>query len=471
MQNQKKKRPVRNVLAQSMSEIAIFGAVIIFISGVILRTGFGNSLQMNQDLRTMRYAMQQSYLSGRRLQSKRNSATVLLVEDRLDIDSRDKFGSRERIPFMTSASATYSQNLFMPNDYGRANELPVMDMFINGRHLELRTAGYRTYTYGPPGLPGNVRMPLCPNTAHFENTGDEGPYGICWDPGCFFRGCARVKKRIANYPSSSEWCSPSYHPGRCGGPGSAAMNRRFDLDFSGLPLDAHEPHSALTLAEDCATPGDVRSEQDCFFWQWKDVPMIIGQVDIENGVNTQLDVDGDYKMETILGIGFSGGSITAVQTVDSGLGDIAVAWDDRDDWRAREIAEANGQTPPGPLQPGLQMDSTMYSFGNDGTLYRVEEGQLFNPSDGQYVRQTNMQEQIDIIERTINITPQGVSRLCDWVTQTPRVGFIEACGDCFNNANFNVQKTCVDRYSNKIFVRSRLSDRRGRRWVTRMGDR
>jgi len=442
---------------------------------------------MNQDLRTMRYAMQQSYLSGRALNAKRNNATIILVEDRLDVDSRDKFGTRNRIPTVTHASATYSQNLFMPMDYGVANELPVMDLFINGVHLELRTAGFATYFWGPPGTGTAVDAPLCDNNNQVDG-GNPGPYGICWAPGCNSgEGCARVKKRSSNFPNNEDWCSP--HQGSCGQP---EMDNRFDLDFSGA-IDGNEPTGGATdtLNSDCAPTAipleQVKTPQDCFSWQWIDLLMIPGTMDIDEGINLSLDADGDTKMETVLEIVDNGYYITdpstghrtpvpatrvhGVKVIDSELGDMALTWNDWDDWRAREIAEANGETPPAPLVPGLGIDSVMYSFTDDGTLYRVEEGELFNPGDGQYVRQTNMQEHIDIIERSLTVTPHAINRFCDWGTLTPLVPFVEACGDCFSNANNNIQRTCVDRYAQKVFVRSRISDRRGRRWVTRIDDR
>jgi hypothetical protein len=140
---------------------------------------------------------------------------------------------------------------------------------------------------------------------------------------------------------------------------------------------------------------------------------------------------------------------------------------------------------------GIDMDNIQsYSFtkvdprqrGGQGTYLRVQEGKLFDPLTGQYVRDTNRQDNVDIFERALFLT-RDTKRFCDgnavvgWAAACvdgdpvgARLGAVcglnnpvEACNDCFTSAN--ADKTCMQTDANIIFVRSRIYDLRGRRWV------
>jgi hypothetical protein len=134
--------------AQSATELAIFGAILIFIIGGIVRIGLNTSLSLNSHLRVLRFALQESYLTSEGIYSKdndaaeeganaRNTATVQLVEDRLSITPGAKWGTRDRMPFVSQATATMSKNLFRPVEYGDKNDLPMMDIIINGQRFPL----------------------------------------------------------------------------------------------------------------------------------------------------------------------------------------------------------------------------------------------------------------------------------------------------------------------------------------------
>ncbi len=137
--------------AQTAAEVAVFGAVMIFVIGMIVRQAMGSSYQQNQSLKAMRLAMATSFkysqglmgLGGDDGTMSHNTATILFVEDRLTADSA-KYGAIDRTPYMLSASATHSRNLYyMDLDVGYNYDLPIYDVFVNGRHFPFTTARFR----------------------------------------------------------------------------------------------------------------------------------------------------------------------------------------------------------------------------------------------------------------------------------------------------------------------------------------
>ena len=93
----------RSRLAQTVTELAVFGGVFVFVLGLIIRQGMSYSYQQNQTLKAMRMAMQMSFRFSEGLEEfalpgtgtvSRNTSTVVLVEDRLNA-SADKFGATD----------------------------------------------------------------------------------------------------------------------------------------------------------------------------------------------------------------------------------------------------------------------------------------------------------------------------------------------------------------------------------------
>ena len=137
-----------------MVEIAIFGSILIFLIGVILRTHLSNTQSENHQVMAMKIALQQSNINslgiGMMANSSRNSASVLFIEDRLYPDF-NKFSTIDRSPFIASGSGTMSNRLEYPIDFETyayqpvgeiGYNLPVMDLYVNGQHFPLTTAAY-----------------------------------------------------------------------------------------------------------------------------------------------------------------------------------------------------------------------------------------------------------------------------------------------------------------------------------------
>jgi hypothetical protein len=493
-QNAKRKK-----IAQSATELAIFGGMLVFLIGSIVRTGLNASLQMNAALRTLRIALSESYrtsegeyLHFRNYSNARNSASIFVVEDRLMVSGASKYGAQDRAPFYAMATATMSHNLFDTMDYSENDyaDIPIMDVFINDQRFPIAMGGFKQVFLNESFLP------VCPNRA--KPPDDPPPYGICWDRDRYYypedRPQAILFTVVGNYPASELWCD-----GLSGDCGDFSADQRFDLDFDGDP----------------DVIGPLRQK---FFWQWFAVKgRNAGKDDtisVQKEKNNLIDADGDYHQETVLIAGGpEGGRTTFLKVYDPGEGDMDVSLDARDpgEWQRVEAVDGGcGATPRGSCfitsppaeitgdymgqcylwrckkkKIGLMDDMQMYSFTTPGggqpkTYLVVREGQLFNPQNGQFIRSTNRHDQLDIIERRYRLN-KDTGRFCtsppnlpgptDWTIKPWVNGLeglknpVEACNNCYSPEN--VSKTCMDQANLTILVRSRIQDIRRRRWTRR----
>jgi hypothetical protein len=524
---------------QAAIELAVFGAILIFVLGVIIRSALNASYLQNQNLKAMRMAMSTSFRHSEGLagggggagDASRNSASVLIVEDRLTANSA-KYGAIDRTPFIFSGSATHSRNLFLPVDADEDFNMPVFDVFVNGIHFPFSTAkfkrvclaetegecGVKDVDYdefapvtwdplcatqcptsvalrpqgcpacpeeqlpgcptcvmcpaGPPGPPCTVPSPTCPPAS----------CPVCESPSAV--GCARLYSRVPNHPLIEKWCD---HDGgalvnQCP-VNNISADERFDLDRSGGP-------------DVPGTQGTPRSE---FSWQWfavmafdetRDAKKTFlnfaeGLTTSDNSQNLEVDIDGDIKTERIMEYSevLPAGVITKVIVMDFQEGDMDFSIND-------------GDTKP---RPGFTRDVEMRTYTREGTYLLIDEGKLFN-DNRQYIRTAQKQDQIDIIMRFFQLS-NDTGRFCyngvptDWenppvnpITGRPVVSGVEglknpveACNNCFTTANMS--KTCMftgdlanlDENGNlnprhpMIYVRSRIENRRGRKWVTDRG--
>ena len=168
-----KNQVVRYNRGQALAEIAIFGAILIFLIGVILREHLSTSQGQSHQIRAMKLALQESYQSSQESishtpNSSRNSATVLFVEDRLMPDF-NKYSTIDRTPFVASGSGTMTNRLYYPIDFQTYNtqpfgevgyNLPIMDVFINGQHFPLTQASYVLRVLDDPN---DASTSACPN--------------------------------------------------------------------------------------------------------------------------------------------------------------------------------------------------------------------------------------------------------------------------------------------------------------------
>lgn len=518
---------MENKKAQTAMELAVFGAILIFVIGAIVRQALSAGTTQNQSLRAMRQAMTTSYkyssglmgLGGDAGTASHQSANILFIEDRLTADSA-KYGAIDRTPTIVSASATYSRNLFLPVDAGEEFNLPIYDIFINGRHFPFTTANFKTInlsvscqnanpcpiecdtdgdgagnceaaslgfyphpeflTANPNGWEPNCLqadvettgscVDECGHVECVDSDGDGNPCepGITWSATTTSAiGCAKVYDVVFNHPGFLEWCDGEVSGTPCPASNLTA-DERFDLDRDGttdVPA-ADRPDFSwqwfLVMGYDAGSSafnvtrtllraeGIVLEGSDC-------------TDDCASPQHVSVDVDGDLKREKIM---------VDTKTVDDTTGIIKsfVVMDSQEG----DLDFTRGDSDTGP-DPGLTKDTKMFSFVRDGTYLLLEEGKLFSVSGdtNQYIRTAQKKDQIDLVERVIQLS-NDTDRFCDsggnlvptgtsgWTDAVPNP--VEVCGNCFTSGN--IQATCMDEANKLIFVRSRVVDRHGRKWIT-----
>lgn len=410
---------------QSAVELAIFGSILMFVVAMIFRQGMNGGNFMSTQLKASRYAMSKSFETSLTAKPGRNSAAVLVIEDRLSGDFTNKFGSRDRVPLIASGNGSFTNQLFYPVDKGDCGDeawkagpsigpcdedvLPRYDMLINGQRFSFTIANFRVITL--PAAAGGLAA--C-GAAHPTDT-------RCWNAACAAPGgCVTLFRQVGNYNDSG------YNP---------AGN--FDVNFDG---GATSPPVGLRAANPPAGPMK-------FMWQWEGVDAM-GILETDKS----LDVDGDFYEEQVLdSTEAADGRTKDVLVIDRQAGDLDFTIDGRR---------------PG-AKTGLLDESEMYSYTQNGTVYRIEEGKLFGGRDDRYIRNVNVNDHVDIIERIIQLS-NDTGRFCTGNTPNALVDGtfnpVEACNNCFNAANF--QKTCFDAGSLKIFVRSNIVNKGGRSWFT-----
>lgn len=497
--------------AQTVIELSIFGAIIIFMIGVIVRQAMGFGMQQNQSLKAMRTAMMlsKSYSQQNGVTS-HNSATVLIVEDRLSL-SADKYGPIDRVPYIVGGRGSYTNQMFQRVIVGENYNLPVYDIFINGVYIPFQVAAFRVLGGSSEGaIPLDNTNPdwedecllITPQDGIVCNMGqcsklcEQGSFpGACGhscdessctcDNQCdkpssppYNEGCVTMYSTVLNNPQSKDWCttdciSSGTPPGCCDTTKNLSSDERFDLDRDGIP--------------------DVpQADRPAFAWQWKKVYAVYEDVlhpwatfvdgegiHFQNGKNISIDVDVDFKEERVLGmLSNYAGVITRLDVMDSQNGDLDLTYDTAD----YNAYMAGPQAPGVKPQPGMLDGTSIYTFipvGNspgEGTYMLIEEGKLFtlDGDEKQYIRNVSKKDSIDYVERVIQLS-NDTNRFCDangnpTATMPENINIknpVEACNNCVSGVN--IEKTCLDEGSMLLFVRSRIKDLHGRKWVTETG--
>jgi len=481
--------------AQAAVELAVFGAILVFVLGTIVRTSVGNSYTQNENFKAMRMAMLLSWQGsesskglGAAANTAHNTASILFIEDRLSPDF-NKYGDVDRNAYIAQGSGSFSYEMLYPLDVGEAaNNLPIMDVYINGMHFPFTTASYVTNQIHRPGDASDPGAPAA--------CGSDGPYEFPKDypitqAQCLQNQCLRNEREWVGtgstqyklfYTMAANGTNQFFtSPPDCTSTNSTACK---DKALS-LTLTTSDPVRGTTYTNpngemmyDLLRTGDAAAVDVQFpydgsspirndvAWQWAATAgtsaAMIG-LDATNNQYPTYDIDGRLKEVTIYGI-----------SRDQATGDPIVTYED---YQGGDIDSSWDTNSCGP-KAGLQNNSQILTFTKDGTYLEVREGKMYNPETGQEVRSINQRNSIDVIQRTIQLS-NNTGRFCSGTTPLPCVGGAPSCpndpnpvevcvngtGDtCFNGAN--AAKTCYDTVSNIIYVRSRLEDRRGNFWMT-----
>jgi len=591
-----------NNKAQAAVEFAVFGAILIFLLGTIVRSAVSNSYNQNQNFKAMRMAMLASWNGSKAGNISHNSASILFVEDRLSPDF-NKYGALDRNPFIANSSGTFTFELLYPLDVGEVpSNLPIMDVYINGQHFPFTTAAYvpdKLITrqgcpvslggpYSPPAdggalapwqcqqnqclrngrewvggtveasqfdnvipvvLNGSTEATLTANgiaifqalinagfvspngtsvpatSGYVTSAFSQMPYAFTITDPTTNQAEQLTTQEIAQIQSimqsngtkyklfysmvangqEDEW---SPNPPVCANPNTlackdkalsttlavayttcavaninaagACVNAGGDMEYDLLrngnyynPTDPTAIESQFPSVASCASA----SMRCNIAWQWSATAATsasqIGLVTSGNTNYPSYDIDGRLKPVTIYT--FSTDPTTGDPTVsyeDFQGGDIDSTWD------------TNSCTP----KPGLQNDSQIFTFTSPNvggqsspTYLQILEGKLYNPETDQFVRSANKRDNVDLIQREIQLS-NDTGRFCnggirlatvasDGATPNP----VEVCvakgsgNNCFSGSNANGQvitQTCFDENDLMLFVRSRIQDTRGSFWMT-----
>ena len=451
--------------AQAITELAIFGAILIFVIGSIIRTSAQSGMEQNQTLKAMRWALSQSLKGVRNENKSRDSASLLVIEDRLSVDA-GKFGSLERAPFLHSGGGTFSNTIFMPMDWMEKRNIPVMDVFVNGDHFVFSTGRFVVYDIQlDPGNANMIRVWDLTNNVkkYFPKVADGN-----WIDNCYTIpnttttvGCPVFFTIVP--ANSAKFCKEE---AAC----PSEVNQRFDLNLNFNYND--DPKGVM---------------RDYVMWQWKPIKGLTDNISIntDQGVYQSYDVDLDRKEEVIYRV--NGGlpsDVTAlnipdilypavaqrIAVFDSQKGDITFTNDDTD---------RIGIGTSAPIAMGIQGEVSVYTLTKGGTYLHIKEGKAYVPDTGRFVRSTNRKDQVDVISRMFQLSNDN-GRFCPAVGTPPSTigntsvaNPVETCvntkqgfGDCFNGNT--VSLTCFDKGTNMLFMRSRILEKRGRKWVTQV---
>jgi hypothetical protein len=481
-----------NDKAQAATELAVFGAILIFVVGGIIRSGVQSGMEQNQSLKAMRWALNQSFRGARSGNKSRDAANLLVIEDRLSPDP-GKFGSLERMPTIQFGSGTFTNNLMMPMDWEERQNVPVMDVFVNNQHFTFTGGRFVFYDVqlvlpgdpfdSDPKFQNKIRVwDLTNGVKQFYPRVDYGN----WMPNCLATttpgvmiGCpiffTITPANSVNFCSDEATCDNTV----------ANFEQRFDLNMNFIYKD--DPQGA---------------QRNNIMWQWSPIRGLVESFDIDskNGKYPTTDIDYDRKEEAIYGVngplpvGMTESATPPPGTVrvppinysevaqrfavyDTQKGDINSSLDDTDRYNA----------PPGVnMNMGIQKDVSIYTVTGGGTYLEIREGKAYVPDTGRFVRSATRRDQIDVVSRMLQLS-NDTGRYCPnagapgspgaepppTIADTTLPNPVKACvnselglGNCFMPGTVNV--TCFDKGTNMIFIRSQIHEQRGRKWVTQI---
>ncbi len=419
---------LRHGSGQAATELAIFGAIIIFVLGAIIHSAVSSGQGPDASLKVARYALLQSSKSTKDNTSRMGSS-ILYMEDRINPDF-SKYGSEERAPFVAQGSGTMTNMLMFPpsqSDLAGITHIPVMDMFINGKQFTFSTARLVRKTFSRPACAGS---PRCGG----------------WDFSCKGgAGCPVFYQIIVNskdpqIPDTSgdeakkeamakRFCTVD----PC--PGLLSLAERFDLN-----RDSNFTNDP---------PRELYSEMA---WQWWGVQATAANaddgkplhVDAEQRLYPAFDVDGDGQEEVIYQLEYNNGIVTGATVFDFQEGDLDLTGD----------AAATGKV--GLLNDASIQTRTRPDGGFLSNYLSVQQGKAWG-LDGTLVRSVNHKNQEDLVERRVQLS-NDTGRMCNGENPVDL---------CSSDAGCKASRqTCFARDTKILYVRSRLLDKQGHFWRT-----
>ncbi len=437
-------------MAQALIELAVFSAILFYLIGVSASTYLNGAYQQNSRLQMMRTALLKSYQSSKNGFADRSSGSFLMFDDRLGVDV-GKYGATDRQPIIASGSGNMSTQVMQTVAWKDVDNLPVMDLRVNGQSFVLRTAGFANYyvfiptgtAYStinnvPAGAGAEVHIAIADPTSDTNEKLDCGAaLGL---PKAHLRdeSLRRLTYEASNH---TDFLAKkiTYADASCGSNG----NRAFDYRRTGVASSVFPLHDCTTTAY--------------WSWQFDTVATVAGKIDSGNGSFPQYDVDGDLSEETLFALEAktcSGYTAYRAAVMASSLGDVD---------NTTSYLDYENQYD----KPGFRTDMRIYS-SLTGTSLDINDASALSTS-------TVTKNQNDIVERIYQLNknmpdPQDfytrnkavISTMCSGASDTEQLASAGAVADCCASST----QTCFDQTNKRLYVRSQISDIRGRKWTT-----
>lgn len=502
---------------QALAELTVFGSILVFIIGSILQQGYSAATYQQAQLESQRLALLKSYTGG----PKFNLASFMIVEDKLSVGF-NKYGMVDREPSITAGNGSLSTDLMFPPDWDpdlkdpANNTIPVLLMKVNGQWFNIQmSAAYNLYIFRTntemvtdPLLPGSYPAVRLYAMSSAESTGcnvadvlsTTMPAESNGDTGCgqFFRihnpkAELRLAREIAEDCEAAIDCNWRVKTQAVAGSANIPsvmsatdIQKAYDYNRNGIFTDdlwnIYDPspsqmpgampatHPAWMWVAKPLFPGGTRPLVAC-------VPVASGaastgacqEVNPTDGAYPSYDVDGDMMEEVIFKVDpeqMSSNGNSAVyhlQVMDQNAGDM-------------DTSEASMVEDPADMG-GLKQDVHVFTRLNDGTVLEIRDGGAFLPDAKEpYSMSVTQKKQFDVISRVYQLN-RRMAVPFDFVRRNP--GVLEVVCGAQNPAVLpragssgccmttdHVLSTCYDMGQRTLYIRSRLSDERGHKWIT-----
>ena len=443
--------------AQALIELAVFSAILFYLIGASATSYINNTYEQNARLQTMRRALQLSYKSSNAGLANRSSGSFLIFDDRLTGDVT-RYGATDRQPIISAGSGYMSAQVMQTVAFKEVQHLPVMDLSVNGQHFVLRTAGFANYYVFIPDAAlsvyyATINSVPAANEAQIHvasmNEEDLDCATALSRPPAYARQEATRRLTFERYAYSDTkdyfYKKVTYADASCGTDTGGRPRRPFDYRRTGNMNEAYPDYSS-----GCAGGA---------YWAWKydTLDNISKSIDTGNGSFPQWDVDGDLNEETLYALESRtcpGYSVYRAAIMASSLGDM--------DSTTSNLDYDNPYD-----RPGFRNDMRIYS-SLDGTSLDIAESPSKSIS-------TTKKNQNDLVERIYQlnknmadpddfISRNNIGVVCTGDTDAAMIASKGTKTDCCGTLGGS--QTCFDRTNKRLYIRSPISDTRGRKWIT-----
>lgn len=138
---------INNRKAQALIELAIFGTVLLFVLGYMLRFGMGATYKQNIMQRSFRKAFARASEGG--VSNRWRNVNYTVLEDKPIISTQGLLPVAERVTVGNTVSATRSMDMYGQMVYGDNEHMPRTEFEINGTRYSFPSGAFVAYQEHP----------------------------------------------------------------------------------------------------------------------------------------------------------------------------------------------------------------------------------------------------------------------------------------------------------------------------------